>query len=298
MKPILFTLIVLTFFLSENIIAQKTLLRQKIAQIAQTSKGKVGVAVINFEKKDTITYNGYSRLPMQSVYKFPLGMTILSQIDKGNFSFNQKIHITKTDLLTVTYSPLKDKYPEGNTDITLKELLEYTVSKSDNNGCDILFRLIGGPLKVNDYIHSIGIQGISIVATEQEMHKDWNVQFTNWCEPMAMARLLELIYQGNKLSQQSNDFLKKQMTETTIGPNRIKGLLPEGTIVTHKTGSSNTNDKGITAATNDVGIVTLPNGQHFAIVIFVVNSPEKIEIREGVIAQITKAVWDYYTQKN
>ena len=291
-------LIGLTVSFSGSIFAQKEALRQKIEKITLTSKGKVGVAVLNLDNKDTLTFNGFSHMPMQSTYKFPLALAILDQVDKGRFTLNQKIYITKKDMLPNTMSPLTEKYPNGNVDIKLSELLQYTVGKSDNNGCDILFRLIGGPVKVNNFIHSLGVKGISIVATEEQMHKNWNTQFTNWCEPYAMTQLLEVFYQGEHLSKSSNTFLKKLMTETTTGLKRIKGLLPEGTIVIHKTGTSDTNDKGITAATNDAGIVTLPDGKHFAIVVFVTNSPENQNNREKVIAEITKAVWDYYITKH
>ena len=291
-------LIGLTVSFSGSIFAQKEALRQKIEKITLTSKGKVGVAVLNLDNKDTLTFNGFSHMPMQSTYKFPLALAILDQVDKGRFTLNQKIYITKKDMLPNTMSPLTEKYPNGNVDIKLSELLQYTVGKSDNNGCDILFRLIGGPVKVNNFIHSLGVKGISIVATEEQMHKNWNTQFTNWCEPYAMTQLLEVFYQGEHLSKSSNTFLKKLMTETTTGLKRIKGLLPEGTIVINKKGTSDTNDKGITAATNDAGIVTLPDGKHFAIVVFVTNSPENQNNREKVIAEITKAVWDYYITKH
>jgi beta-lactamase class A len=84
------------------------------------------------------------------------------------------------------------------------------------------------------------------------------------------------------------------MVETPTGPDRIKGLLPKETVVAHKTGTSGTNDQGIAAATNDAGIVTLPNGEHFAIVVYVANSPADAKTREATIARITRAVWDEY----
>ena len=76
--------------------------------------------------------------------------------------------------------------------------------------------------------------------------------------------------------------------------NRIKGQLPEGTIVAHKTGSSDTNEEGIIGAANDIGIVTLPNGRHFAISVFVTNSKENDETNEKIISDIAKAAWDYF----
>lgn len=195
-----------------------------------------------------------------------------------------------------TWSPLREDYPDG-VDIALRDLLGYTVSKSDNNGCDILFRLLGGTKTVETYIHNLGVKDIAIAATEEEMSKAWAVQFTNWNKPTSMARLLKDFYQEKILSKSSNDFLWKIMVETSTGPRRIKGLLPTEAIVAHKTGTSGTNDKGVAAATNDVGIVTLPNGKHFAIVVYVSNSTADEATRESVIAKITKAVWDYCLKK-
>src|SRR5207253_8196592 len=96
-------------------------------------------------------------------------------------------------------------------------------------------------------------------------------------------------------SETSQSRVLKSMTEATPGPNRLKGLLPAGTIVAHKTGTSGT-ENGVTAATNDIGIITLPNGRHFAIAVFVSDSPVDEATREGVIAKIAKAVWDKWSK--
>jgi beta-lactamase class A len=84
------------------------------------------------------------------------------------------------------------------------------------------------------------------------------------------------------------------MAESKPGPARLKGFLPAGTVVAHKTGTSGTNAAGISAATNDVGIVTLPDGNHCIIAVFVADSPAGMAQREKTIARIAKAVWDYY----
>lgn len=292
--PILFVLVAICF-LPQKTFAQTDSLKKILQSIIKPYKADIGIAVKHFEKNQTTVVNGTAHYPMQSVYKFPLALAVLAQVDKGIFSLEHKIHIAKADLRPNTWSPLREKYPEGNVDITLAELLAFTVSQSDNNGCDILFRLMGGTKKVNAFIHQLGVEKIAIAATEEEMAKAWPVQFTNWAEPAAMLHLLELVYKKEQLSEASNDFLLKIMTETSTGPNRIKGLLPAGTSVAHKTGSSGTNDKDITAATNDVGIITLPNGQHLGIVVFVANASHIDEkSRDAVIAGISKAVWDYY----
>ncbi len=257
-KNILWILIL--FFLSINIFAQQESLKSRISGIIKKSGGTVGAAIGTYENPDTLTFNNDIHYPMQSVFKFPLALAVLRDVDKGTLSLDQKIHISKKDLHPDTWSPLREKYPNGDVDITLREILTYTVSESDNNGCDILFRLEGGPAKVNKYIHSLGIREINIAATEDDMHKDWEVQYKNWTTPAAMARLLTKFTRDSILSSTSRNFLWNIMAAANTGAGRIKGLLPDGTTVAHKTGSSGMNKKGIAAATNDAGIINLPNG--------------------------------------
>ncbi len=154
--------------------------------------------------------------------------------------------------------------------------------------------MIGGPKVVENYIKKIGIDDIAINFNEEDMHKDWDAQFSNWTTPKAATDLLILFYTKKVLSDSTYKFLLKTMVETTTGKNKIKGQLPEGAIVAHKTGSSGTNDEGITAASNDIGIVTLPNGNHFAISVFVSNSKENEETNEKIISDISKLAWDYF----
>ncbi len=290
--------ILLAYLLPASSVAQPDAFRQKVERLVQSAEGKVGVAIMGLEDQDSLTVRGNRQFPMQSVYKFPLALAVLNQVDQGKLSLNQKIHVTKQDLRPNTLSPLRDKHPDGNVAIPLGDLLYYTVSLSDNNACDILFRLVGGTKAVETYVHSLGIKGIAIRDTEEEMHRAWEVQYRNWSEPVAMAALLGKFYRGEGLTKASRDFLWKIMVETPTKPGRIKGLLPSGTTVAHKPGTSSTNTRGITAATNDAGIVALPNGNHFIIVVFVADSPADERAREGLIAQITKAAWDYYLAKD
>ncbi len=266
-------------------------LQKEIAQIIHAKQATVGVAVIH--EKDTILVNNEKHYPMQSVYKFHLALAVLHEVDKGNLSLEQPVFITKEELLPDTYSPLREKYPEGNVEVPLKEILQYTVSQSDNNGCDILFRLVGGTNNVQHYIRNTGIENSNIVATEAEMHRNWDTQFSNWSTPLATALLLEKFYRRELLSDSSYTFLWNTMAETSTGAKRLKGLLPVGTTVAHKTGSGPTQD-GITSACNDAGIVQLPDDSHFSIVVFITNSKETSEDNERIIAEITKACWNYF----
>jgi beta-lactamase class A len=295
MKKLIFSIGLLTVFLIPGSLwAQQTTLRQQIAELAKPAKGIVGVAVYGLEDRDTLTYNGSARLVMHSVFKLPIAMTVLHLVDSGVYKLDQMVHIKKRDLRKNTHSPLRDKFPKGNVDVPISDLLSYMVSQSDNNACDILLAMIGGPQVVQAYMLRSGIRGIAIHTNEYEMSQAWEVQFTNWCKPVEMTLLLDNFYTGHMLSKTSTGFLWKILTETSTGPNRIKGLLPAGTVVGHKTGSSPTNAEGLSPATNDVGIITMPNGKHVAISIFVCNSTADEATRESVIAKIARAVYDAY----
>lgn len=294
----IFITAILFLFTSSFVTSQKTVsLRKQIEQLLAKKNARVGVSFSGIEKKDTLTINGSSHFPLQSVFKFPIALKVLHVVDQKKLSLDQKIYIRKSDLLPDTWSPLRDKYPDGNVKIPLAEIIRFMVSESDNNACDILLRLVGGAKTVNDYIHELGIKNIAIRYNEEEMHREWNVQFSNWTTPVATTRLLKLYYDGKILSAKSYDFLWKVMCETSTGKERIKGQLPTGTLVAHKTGTSGTNAQGITAAINDIGIVRLPNGNHFVISVYVSNSKENTQTNEKIISDISKLVWDYFVSE-
>lgn len=288
MNRLYFALVML--FASLTGVGQVEVLRGDIQAILDKHKANIGIGILGIEGGDTLFFNGDGHYPMQSVYKFHLGLMVYDNIQKGVLRADQPIRINKSDLLPDTWSPLRDKYPNGDVVLPLGEILGYTVSQSDNNGCDILFRLIGGPLAVEKFCREKGYANLSIQATEAEMHRDWSVQFTNWTSPREAVALLRDFYLQRIVTGESYSNLWKQLVETSTGQGRLKGLLPEGTVVAHKTGSSGTNAEGVTAALNDIGIICLPNGKHIAVAVFVSNSREVTKELEGVIAEVGKAV--------
>jgi beta-lactamase class A len=221
---------------------------------------------------------------------------VLCKVDKGELSLDQKVHVVRAKQDSATHSPMLKDHKEAEFDVTIRELIVYTVSHSDNNGCDILFGLAGGCGAVNDYLHGIGIKGISVAATEGEMKKAWDVQYTNWCEPAAMLQLLRDFYNNTMLSKASHSFLMKCLEEGSNPDTRIKGLLPKDARVAHKTGTSFVNN-GVIAATNDVGIITLPDGRHFALVVFVSDYTGGYVRGEHMIAVLARQVWDHFMAK-
>lgn len=271
-------------------------LQSNIKKIIGEKKATVGVAIYNFDTKETVTVNGELPFPMQSVYKLHLAMNVLDQTDKGTLKMGQEVFISKDDYSEGTWSPIQEKYPKGNIKLPLSEIMRYTVAQSDNTGCDVLFKLTGGTESSHKYIQSLGIKDVSIKYSERQMHSNWNYQFKNWTTPLAATELLKKFNNREILSQASYDFLWKTLAETTTGAKRLKGKLPAGTVVAHKTGTSGADDKGLSAATNDIGIIVMPNGKRFAISVFITNSRESETVNDEIIADIAKAAWDYYVK--
>ena len=273
-------------------------LREQIQKIVSTRNAMVGVSIIGNNGKDTISINGDKHFPMQSVFKFHIALAVLSEVDKGKFSLDQNIKVEKNDLLPGLYSPLREKYPDGVT-LSLGEILEYTVSLSDNVGCDLLLRLLGGPKVVEDYFIKNGIKDIAINFNEEEQQSNWDLQFQNWTTPVAANETLMKFYDNKHgiLSKASHDFIWNAMRETTTGEGRLKAQLQKGTIIAHKTGTSGASKDGVSAAVNDIGIIFLPNGDYFFISVLITDSKENTATNEKIIADIAKATWDFYAME-
>ncbi|MBW4458984.1 MAG: class A beta-lactamase, subclass A2 [Nodosilinea sp. WJT8-NPBG4] len=270
-------------------------LRNQIGQISQAAQGRVGVTATVLKTGESVTLNGDQQFPMQSVYKFPIAMAVLAQIDQGKLRLEQQVRVEASDFVSdLQHSPIRDENPQG-VELSLAELLKYMVSESDGTACDVLLKLVGGPEVVTQYLRNLGINSIVVGNTEKEIGQDKAVQYRNYATPDGAVALLRALHEGQGLSESSQALLLQLMTETPTGLQRIKGLLPDGTVVAHKTGTSRTVD-GVTAATNDVGLVTLPNGQHLAIAVFVSDSTANDTIREEVIAKVARAAWDEWSK--
>lgn len=293
MKSI-FSLFIFFSFYSGVFAQDKTDLRQKLTEIISKQDAEIGISLRMIENNDSLTINGNLNAPMMSVFKFHIALAVLDLVDKGKLSLNQKIFVRKTDLHADTWSPMRDDYPEGNVYLTLDKILRYTVSDSDNNGCDILIDLVGGTKAIQDYIDKIDVKDFTIKVNEQQM-STWENCYLNTTTPIAMTDLLVDFYKGKILKKKSTKYLIQLMEQNSRGTTWMKGQLPKNTVVAHRTGISNLNDAGLRVAHNDVGIITLPNGKHFVLSIFQKNIKNQTqEISAQTMAELTKVVWDYY----
>lgn len=267
----------------------------RLDEILSGHKALVGIAV-RTPGGETITRND-TLLPMMSVFKFPVALAVLDHMQREGIPLKQPIDITPDLLVPGTYSPMRDSLPAGGGTLTLGQLLRYTVSESDNIACDILLREAGGPEAVEAYVRSLGIDGIHIAASEEEMHRGTDNQRLNRARPSSVCALFDLFLSGTLLDKTNNAFLQQLLYGTTTGANKLKAGLPAGTVIGHKTGSSDRTADGIRIADNDAGYVVLPDGRRYCIAVFVTESEENDAVNAAIAASVSQAAYEYFSSK-
>jgi beta-lactamase class A len=273
--------VALTFFIAMLLATAEP----SIQAIAEPAGGTVGLAAVELASGRSLGLKQDKPFPMQSVFKLPIAIEVLRQVDEGKIALDHEILLVADDAR------------EGVTTIvlpsrrTVRKLLEAMVVSSDNVACDRLLALVGGPQAVDARMRGLGIAGITIRFSEREMTAG---KGDNTATPAAMVALLvRMARQGLGLSPTSAKHIEDLLLQVGTGAKRIKGALPPGTPVAHKSGTSRT-QAGKTDATNDVGLISLPNGNRIAIAVFVHDSPADEQTREQTIAKLARAVYDTF----
>ena len=238
-------------------------LEQQLEMLDRSRPGDVGIAALDLRSGELITVNGDRPFPMASVVKIAVAANYLAQVEHGRRSLNDRI---------------------GGR--TASSLMSAMMTRSDNHATDVLLRDLGGPRTVQAWLTQQGIHGVRIdrnIAQLLRARRDlWDVRDSS--TPKAMVELLRRIDNGSLLRPASRAYLLDLMARCRTGKNRIRGLLPAGTPVAHKTGTLN-------GLSTDVGFITLPDGQRIAVAFFARGGTN----RPRTIAQAARAIYDGYS---
>ena len=287
-----FTLFLFIVSTSIHITASSfTKLQKDLEALTENYKAQIGIAVI-INSKDTVLINNHLRYPLTSVFKFHQSLAVTHTLESQGQALDSLLYINKNELSENTYSPLRDKHPNTDLSLTVEELLQYTLLLSDNNACDILFRHIINVQKTNAYFQSLGINNLSIVATEEDMHQQTDLCYANWSSPLATVKLLELLLNDKLVKGEYKDFIINTMIQCETGKNRLPNFHHNGlTRIGHKTGTGDKNERGEIIGVNDIGFVLLPDGQHYTIAVFIKDSIDNLADTERIIAAISSTVY-------
>jgi beta-lactamase class A len=247
--------------------------------------GDVGVAIVHVESGRAVEFEGSKQLPLYSVYKLPLAITVLQEVEKKNLSLEKKVRVTPDDVAPGS---------QFNTDLwrrpaekTVAELLEFSIVRSDNTSSDKLLELVGGPAGVTERMRAFGLSNIDIKYSSREFaaHRDK----PNKAAATDLARLLAKLQKGELLQPAQFALLFGFLERArTGGERRLRANLPAGTQVGEKTGTGD-------STTNDVGLITLPEGKgHLAIAVLVNSSNPAAAAHEKLIAELARAAYHSY----
>lgn len=301
-------------------------LEAAVKPLAEKAAGRLGVGVADLGTGETWFLAKGERFPLQSVFKAPLGVAVLRQVDRGRLALEQPVTVKRSDL-AMYWSPLADGFGEAEQKtLTLKELVRLAVSQSDNSAADVLMRLIRGPQTIDAMFTEAGIAGIRVDRMERELQPDVvgapavpvgeTIDRKGWktvvaavpadvkkaafaayltedprdtSTPEAAVAFLTALDRGELASPASTSTVIRLMTDTPTGATRLKAGLPSGSYLAHKTGSGPDLD-GINSASNDIGIATLPGGHKAAIAVFLSGSTLPEAERDAIIADVARAV--------
>lgn len=267
-------------------------LAQRLKVICDRANGTVGLSVVHIETGKTFSINGQSRLPLYSVFKLPLAIAVLKDVEENRLRVDQKIHVTPAEI--VPGVPENTALWQKPVDFSVSELIDVSISRSDNTSSEKLLQLVGGPQKVTERMRSFGFQNLDIHSTVAEFVKSRDNPNVGSAEDL--ANLLAQLHQGKLLQSSQQNLLIGFMQRATTGLRRLRGDLPAGTLVADKTGSGET-DASTRApkATNDVGIISLPSGRgHLAMAVLLSESRLSGIAQEKLIAELARAAYDAY----
>jgi len=268
-------------------------LSERLKKLCETSGGKVSVAVVHVETDKLAVVDASNELPLYSVFKLPLAIAVLKDIEEGRLKLDQKIHIGADDV-TPGFSGNTQRWQKP-VDYTIKQLLELSIVESDNTSSEKLLQLVGGPAPLTERLRAFDLQQINIKTTIKDYVATRNNPNTG--SALGIVKLLSRLQRGELLQTSHTELLIGFMERAKIGLHRLRGDLPPGTRVADKTGSSELNAKTNAAnSTNDVGLITLPNGRgHLAMAVLLHDSPLADEQQERLIANLARVAFDSYS---
>ncbi len=298
-------------------------LNSEISRLSQAARGTVGVGALHLESGRAFYQNADDAFPMASTYKVPIAYQLLHRVDAGEISLSEMVKLDSWDLHPGS-GTLTRLFDDPGVVLSLHNLLELMLLISDNSATDLVLEAAGGGSAVTARMKALGLGGIRVDRPTLKLIADWigiekmppeqewspetfrklvsdlseeernkaasrfEQDERDTSTPRDMTGLLAKIWKKEGLSDKSAALLLDIMERCETGENRIPGMLPGDTKVAHKTGT-------IGGTTNDVGIVTLPHGRgHLALSLFVKESEVPVSEREKVIAQIARALYDYF----
>jgi beta-lactamase class A len=295
-------------------------LDKNLAEIARSIPGRIGVCVQS--AKGVSCVRADEPFPLQSVMKLVVGVAVLDAVDRRGWKLDEAVVLHKQDL-SLYQQPIAALVGPNGYRTTIGDLVRRAIIDSDSAAVDNLIAKLGGCGVVQEVLRRKGVKGIRVDRNERDLQTEivgltWKPEYVDaavldkaiaavpdakrsasygayqkdlrdTATPRGMAAFLLDLAQGKLLSPSSTAFVMQAMKDCATGTDRLKAGVAPGWQLAHKTGTSGS-WKGMTAATNDEGVLIAPDGSRIAVAVFVADSPATPEVRAAVIAKIAAAV--------
>lgn len=269
----------------------KAELKKELTAIADSAKGDVGIALIY--DGDTLTVNNDAIYPMMSVFKLHQAVALCRMFEENGTSLDSVMTLRRSELDPDTWSPMLKDHSDEEISLPMRRLLEYTLIESDNNASNEMFVRLMPPAACDSVIAGIIPRGsFEIRFNEAEMQADHSQAYSNRTSPLGAAILIDRVFTDTLVGKDYQDFIKSALMRCQTGPDKISAALSEREDITigHKTGSGDRDDNGRLAASNDVAFITLPDGRHYSLAVFVKDFDGTDAEAAATIARISEAV--------
>lgn len=269
----------------------ETGLEKELTAIADSAKGDVGIALIY--DGDTLTVNNDAIYPMMSVFKLHQAVALCRMFEENGTSLDSVMTLRRSELAPDTWSPMLKDHTGEEISLPMRRLLEYTLIESDNNASNEMFVRLMSPAACDSVIAGIIPRGsFKIRFNEAEMQADHSRAYSNRTSPLGAAILIDRLFTDTLVSKSYQNFIKSALMRCQTGPDKISAALSEreGLTIGHKTGSGYRDENGRLAASNDVAFVTLSDGRHYSLAVFVKDFDGTDAEAAATIARISAAV--------
>ncbi|WP_395613735.1 serine hydrolase [Allosphingosinicella sp.] len=307
--------------------AAQRALAARVRELGRTFPGLVGIAVRNIDERAELmaSWNGTRFFPQQSVSKFWVAITAFQRADAGALDLDRRVTITRADL-TLFNQPIAAQIGPNGYTTTLGTLIFRALTQSDNTCNDIVLRHAGGPGAVRAMFARNRLEGIRFGPGERLLQAgiagmQWSNAFSmhggfetarnqvpvdrrreaferyiadpvDGVTPEGATNGLARLQRGELLSRASTTRLLQILSQVRTGPQRLRGGLPAGWSIGHKTGSGQILN-GVQAGYNDIGILTSPEGRHYAVAVLIGRTSAPNQTRMQLMQHVTRAVVAY-----
>ena len=270
-------------------------LKTKIDSIFKSLDGDFAIAFkVVDDRKSSILINEKMIFHAASTMKTPVMIEVFKQAAENKFNLDDSIEIKNefTSIvddsiysLDITDDSGEELYNFIGKKKTIRQLVFDMITVSSNLATNILIELVGAK-NTTETLRSIGANDIKVLRGVED-----NKAFQLGLNNIVTAFDLMLMYQylakhelvSHEASKEMIDILLQQKHKS-----RIPAKLPPDVKVAHKTGS-------ITGVGHDSGIIFLPDGRKYVLVLLSKNVKDEKAVIE-VQAEISKMIYEFVTQ--